>query len=78
MTWDPPLEYYTERGVEPPGLHFIPGEDYDPHDEGEVESVKLAMQQDMHQQLEDMRRRLAFYETQRSEEDRLDDYWETD
>ena len=78
MTWNPPLEYYTERGVEPPGLHFIPGEDFDPYDDDDVAAVRQAMDVDMHQQLEDMRRRLAHYEANRSEEDRLDDYWETD
>lgn len=60
--WDPPLEYYTERGREIPSPTYIPGENFDPYDEDDVAAVKLAMENSMHEQMEDMRRRLAYYE----------------
>ena len=47
MSWNPPLEYYTERGVDPPGLSFIPGEDFDPYDADDVAAVRLAMDIDV-------------------------------
>jgi len=66
-----PLEYYTERGVEPPGLSFIPGEDFDPQDEDDVAAVRLAMENDMADQLraerrenEMLRERIAYLESE--------------
>ena len=39
---------YTEDGQHyDEGLVFIPGEDFDPYDQEEVESVKMAMEYDM-------------------------------
>ena len=40
-----PLEYYTEQGIEPPGLSFT-AEDMAEWDEHDVESAKLAMEID--------------------------------
>ena len=43
---DIPLEYYTERGVEPPGLSFT-GEDMAEWDDDDRASARLAMEIDM-------------------------------
>lgn len=42
-----PLEYYTERGVQPPGLSFT-GADMEQWDDDDREVAKLAMEIDRH------------------------------
>lgn len=46
MSREIPLEYYTERGVEPPGLSFT-SEDMAEWDDDDRAAAKLAMEIDM-------------------------------
>lgn len=55
---DIPIEYYTERGVEPPGLSFT-GADMAEWDDYDRESAKLAMDIDMHDRLRAQEEQIA-------------------
>lgn len=56
---DIPIEYYTERGVEPPGLSFT-GTDMAEWDDDDRESAKLAMEIDMHDRWRAQEERIAY------------------